>query len=169
MCISGGWGHKVESRLLLMKEDTTLYHLIRCFRDRVSTAAVNQHPRLWETLRAAGWLLLCPPLPSSAHETNRTTRPHNGLRQKNWQHKPCFLWCWAGPHKKPHSHMRWTFYLRYYSRVHQFLFLLLKKFQWRISKMCVTLWFVTIQLEYIIQYSIYLWALCCVKGPNINK
>ncbi|XP_060925511.1 sodium-coupled monocarboxylate transporter 1-like [Limanda limanda] len=32
---TGGWGQKVESRLTLMKEDTTLYHLIRCIKDRL--------------------------------------------------------------------------------------------------------------------------------------
>ncbi|XP_018555986.1 sodium-coupled monocarboxylate transporter 1 [Lates calcarifer] len=32
---TGGWGLKVESRLTLMKEDTTLYYLNKFFRDRV--------------------------------------------------------------------------------------------------------------------------------------
>lgn len=31
----GGWKLKVESRLTLMKEDTTLYHLVKLFNDRV--------------------------------------------------------------------------------------------------------------------------------------
>lgn len=44
---SGGWQLKVEPRLTLMKEDTTLYYLIRCFKDRVSTAAVNHIKMLW--------------------------------------------------------------------------------------------------------------------------
>uniref|UniRef100_A0A8D3DNE3 Sodium-coupled monocarboxylate transporter 1 n=1 Tax=Scophthalmus maximus TaxID=52904 RepID=A0A8D3DNE3_SCOMX len=34
---TGGWQLKVEPRLTLMKEDTTLYYLIRCFKDRVMT------------------------------------------------------------------------------------------------------------------------------------
>uniref|UniRef100_A0A8D3C3G0 Solute carrier family 5 member 8 n=1 Tax=Scophthalmus maximus TaxID=52904 RepID=A0A8D3C3G0_SCOMX len=44
---TGGWQLKVEPRLTLMKEDTTLYYLIRCFKDRVSTAAVNHIKMLW--------------------------------------------------------------------------------------------------------------------------
>ncbi|KAG8005724.1 Sodium-coupled monocarboxylate transporter 1 [Nibea albiflora] len=32
---TGGWKLKVESRLTLMKEDTTLYHLVKFFKDRV--------------------------------------------------------------------------------------------------------------------------------------
>ncbi|XP_076577911.1 sodium-coupled monocarboxylate transporter 1 [Chaetodon auriga] len=33
--LTGGWKLQMESRLTLIKEDTTLYHLIKCFRDRV--------------------------------------------------------------------------------------------------------------------------------------
>ncbi|XP_019947730.2 sodium-coupled monocarboxylate transporter 1-like [Paralichthys olivaceus] len=32
---TGGWGLKVDSRLTLMKEDTTLYHMIKCLKDRL--------------------------------------------------------------------------------------------------------------------------------------
>uniref|UniRef100_A0A8P4GHH2 Solute carrier family 5 member 8 n=1 Tax=Dicentrarchus labrax TaxID=13489 RepID=A0A8P4GHH2_DICLA len=32
---TGGWKLKVESKLTLMKEDTTLYHLVKLFKDRV--------------------------------------------------------------------------------------------------------------------------------------
>ncbi|XP_029318235.1 sodium-coupled monocarboxylate transporter 1 [Cottoperca gobio] len=34
---TGGWKLKVESRLTLMKEDTTLYHIFKFFKDRVTT------------------------------------------------------------------------------------------------------------------------------------
>uniref|UniRef100_A0A4W6DYG4 Solute carrier family 5 member 8 n=1 Tax=Lates calcarifer TaxID=8187 RepID=A0A4W6DYG4_LATCA len=44
---TGGWGLKVESRLTLMKEDTTLYYLNKFFRDRVS--AVKQYQMLLTT------------------------------------------------------------------------------------------------------------------------
>ncbi|XP_070847718.1 sodium-coupled monocarboxylate transporter 1 [Chaetodon trifascialis] len=33
--LTGGWKLQMESRLTLIKEDTTLYHLVKCFRDRV--------------------------------------------------------------------------------------------------------------------------------------
>ncbi|XP_056281325.1 sodium-coupled monocarboxylate transporter 1 [Pseudoliparis swirei] len=34
--LTGGWKLKVESRLTLMKEDTTLYHLFKFFKDRIT-------------------------------------------------------------------------------------------------------------------------------------
>lgn len=39
---SGGWKTKVESRLMLKKEDMSLYHVVRAFNDRVRTPAVKR-------------------------------------------------------------------------------------------------------------------------------
>lgn len=44
--ISGGLKLRVESGLTLMKEDTTLYHLFKCFKDRVSAAAGKRYQML---------------------------------------------------------------------------------------------------------------------------
>lgn len=41
MRFSGGRRLTVDPRLMLMKEDTTLYHLFVYFRDRVSVAAAH--------------------------------------------------------------------------------------------------------------------------------
>lgn len=38
----GGWKLKVEPRLTLNKEDTTLYHLAKIINDRVDTEALKQ-------------------------------------------------------------------------------------------------------------------------------
>uniref|UniRef100_A0A671YHI8 Solute carrier family 5 member 8 n=1 Tax=Sparus aurata TaxID=8175 RepID=A0A671YHI8_SPAAU len=43
---TGGWKVTVESRLTLTKEDTTLYHLVKFFKDTVRVAAVKQHQML---------------------------------------------------------------------------------------------------------------------------
>lgn len=39
--ILGGWKLKVESRLTLKKEDTSLYHVVRAFNNRVCTPDVK--------------------------------------------------------------------------------------------------------------------------------
>ena len=39
--ILGGWKLKVESRLTLKKEDTSLYHIVRAFNGRVCTPEVK--------------------------------------------------------------------------------------------------------------------------------
>lgn len=41
MYVLGGWKLKVESRLTLKKDDTTVYHVFKFFNDRVSAAAVK--------------------------------------------------------------------------------------------------------------------------------
>lgn len=62
MYISGGRKLKVESRLRLMKEDTTLYHLFKCFKDRVSAAAGRRYETGYRPITAADLLLCALPL-----------------------------------------------------------------------------------------------------------
>lgn len=42
MSILGGWKFKAESRLTVKKEDTSLYHFVRSFNDRVCTPEVKR-------------------------------------------------------------------------------------------------------------------------------
>lgn len=53
---------KAESRLTLKKDDTTLYHLVKFFNDRVCAAAVKQCQILCRTKTAADFMLcaFCP-------------------------------------------------------------------------------------------------------------
>lgn len=40
-CFIGGCKQTVEPRLTLKREDTTLYHLVRCLHERVSAATAK--------------------------------------------------------------------------------------------------------------------------------